>query len=276
MLVQYHCCERFLLVKRRTRVDNTCTHCCTKITNLTVKLGNNLVLDKVDLHIDCGEVVAVVGPNGAGKTTLLRTILGEMPYEGDIVFRVCGRDDSQPKIGYVPQKLQFDASAPISVTDLVAAAIGRRPVWAGINFGLLRKVRNVLAMFSVEHLYARKIGELSGGELQRVLLAMAMTPQPQLLLLDEPASGVDAKGLALFYQIVNDLRKKHDISAIMVTHDLGGVASFADRVLLLNRSLITQGTPQEVLSDSRLAKIFGPALLNLYCIPNKPDENKKD
>ena len=178
---------------------NTCEHCCTKIYDLKVNLGGNIILDNVSLHVNCGEVVGVVGPNGAGKTTLLRTILGELPYEGKIAFRVNGHESKRPKIGYVPQKLQFDLTSPISVTDLVASAISRHPVWTGVHKDLLKEVRNVLSLFSAQHLLKRRIGELSGGELQRVLLAIAMTPEPQLLLLDEPASGVDVKGLSLIH-----------------------------------------------------------------------------
>jgi zinc transport system ATP-binding protein len=253
---------------------NTCRHCCTKAVDLKVELGGNVILDAVSFHVDCGEVVGVVGPNGAGKTTLLRTILGEIPYQGRIMFRISGDASRKPKIGYVPQKLQFDAGSPISVTDLVASAISRRPAWAGVNKGLSEKVRSVLSLFSAEKLIKRRIGELAGGELQRVLLAVAMTPEPQLLLLDEPASGVDVKGLYLFYQIVDDLRKKHDIAVILVTHDLAGVSSYADRLVLLNRSIIAEGEPKEVLSDERLLKAFGPSLWNISCLPGfKPLES---
>ena len=247
---------------------NTCEHCCTKIDNLKVKLDNNIILDNVNLHVNCGEVVGVVGPNGAGKTTLLNTILGEVPYQGKIAFRISGSPSKKPKIGYVPQKLQFDLSSPISVTDLVASAISFHPVWRGINKDLLEEVKSVLSLFSAEHLFKRRIGELSGGELQRVLLAIAMTPEPELLLLDEPASGVDVKGLSLFYQIVDDLRRKHDIAVILVTHDLAGVSSYVDRLILLNRSVIAEGEPKEVLSDEKLVKTFGPSLWNISCLPN--------
>ena len=132
----------------------------------------------------------------------------------------------------------------------------------------MAKAGDALTLFSAQHLLNRRIGELSGGELQRVLLAIAMTPEPQLLLLDEPASGVDAKGLSLFYKIVDDLRKKYDIAVILVTHDLAGVSCYADRLILLNRSVIAEGAPQEVLSDERLIKTFGPGLWNISCLPN--------
>ena len=255
----------------------TCEHCCTKIDNLTVKFGDNAILDKVNLHVNCGEVVGVVGPNGAGKTTLLRTILGEIPYQGKIAFQIEGSVSKKPKIGYVPQRLQFDLYSPISVTDLVASAISHQPIWVGVSKDLSEKVKNVLSLFSAEHLLKRRIGELSGGELQRVLLAIAMTPEPELLLLDEPASGVDVKGLSLFYQIVDNLRKKHDIAVILVTHDLAGVSSYVDRLILLNRSVIAEGEPKEVLSDEKLIKAFGPSLWNISLLPNlKSSEGNKN
>ncbi len=246
---------------------NTCGHCCTKIDKLSVKLGGNTILDAIDLHVNCGEVIGVVGPNGAGKTTLLRTILGEIPYRGRISFQVGGAVAQKPKIGYVPQKLQFDPGSPISVTDLVASAISYQPVWAGVSRDVLEKVKGVLSLFSAEHLLERRIGELSGGELQRVLLAVAMNPKPDLLLLDEPASGVDVRGLSLFYQIVDNLRKKHDISVILVTHDLAGISYYVDRVVLINRSIVAEGEPQDVLSNEKLVQVFGPSLWNISCLP---------
>ncbi len=257
-------------------MTKTCEHCCTKIDGLKVRLGSTTVLDNVSLHVNCGEVIGVVGPNGAGKTTLLRTILGEVPYRGTITFRVEGIASRKPKIGYVPQKLQFDPGSPISVMDLVAAAVTRRPVWTGADRDVLKKVRGVLSMFSAERLVKRRIGELSGGELQRVLLAIAMTPEPELLLLDEPASGVDVKGLSLFYQIVDDLRKKHDIAVILVTHDLAGISCYADRIILLNRCVIAEGAPETVLSNEKLIQTFGSSLWNISCLPGtSPKEVKK-
>jgi zinc transport system ATP-binding protein len=256
-------------------MENTCGHCCLKINNLNVSFGANKILDDVHLHINCGEIIAVVGPNGAGKTTLLRTILGEIPYKGEIAFQVRGRGSKKPRVGYVPQKLKFDLDSPISVADLVTLAISRHPVWLGVNKKLLEEVKTVLTLFSAEHLLKRRIGELSGGELQRVLLAIAMTPEPSLLLLDEPGSGVDIKGLSLFYQTVDDLRKKYDISVILVTHDLAGIATYVDRIALINRSIIAEGNPNEVLLNEELLKTFGPGLWNVSRLPNlKPTENE--
>ncbi len=250
----------------------TCEHCCTRIENLTVKLGEHSVLKDVSIHVNCGEVIALVGPNGAGKTTLLRTILGELPYQGTISIRIGGQKSSKPKIGYVPQKLQLDLSSPVSVADLVASAISRHPVWLGVAQSLREKVKSALSLFSAESLMDKKIGELSGGELQRVLLAIAMTPKPDILLLDEAGSGVDLAGLALLYRLVRGLKKTHDITVIMVTHDLTGISSYVDRIILLNRSVIAEGDPETVLSNEKLVKAFGASLWSVPAVPSNVKE----
>ena len=248
----------------------SCRHCCIRINDMTVCLGGHTILQGVNLHLHCGEVLAVVGPNGAGKTTLFRAILGEVPYRGDMVSLIGGVERRRPRIGYVPQKLQFDMDSPVSVADLAAAATSRRPVWTGIARKTFTNIQKVLGVFSADHLIERRIGELSGGELQRVLLAIAMTAEPELLLLDEPGTGVDVQGLAVFYQLVRDLKKRHDISVILVTHDLSGIAPYVDRLVLLNGSVVAEGTPQEVLSNEKLLRAFGSGLRQAAVVPAGP------
>ncbi|MFA5146851.1 MAG: metal ABC transporter ATP-binding protein [Candidatus Omnitrophota bacterium] len=248
-------------------MTKTCEHCCTRIENLDVSFGAVRILKGVNLHVNCGELIAIVGPNGAGKTTLLRAILGEIRYTGSIDFQVKGMPCKKPRIGYVPQRLNYDPDSPISVLDLIASAISDDPVWLGVNPLLTAKIRASLAGVSAEHLLNKRIGELSGGELQRALLAMAMTPEPDLLLLDEPMSGVDAKGLSLFYEIASSLRKARDVTILLVTHDLMGVAPHADRMILLNNSVIASGEPRAVLSDERLISALGPSLWNISKLP---------
>lgn len=248
-------------------MTKTCVHCCTRIEKLSVTLGGVPVLKDVSLHVNCGELIAIVGPNGAGKTTLLRAMLGEVRYSGTIHFQVKGSPSEHPHIGYVPQKLNYDLDSPISVLDLIASAVSADPVWLGVKPSLRKNIAASLESVSAEKLLYKKIGELSGGELQRVLLAMAMMPEPDLLLLDEPMSGVDAKGLSLFYQIASSLTKKKDVTILLVTHDLIGVAPHADRMILLNKSVIAGGKPAEVLSDERLIKALGPSLWNISKLP---------
>lgn len=239
-------------------VRHRCAHCCIKINDLTVTLGGTPVLTGVDLHVNCGDVLAIAGPNGAGKTTLLRAILGEVPYRGGMSSLIGGIERRRPRIGYVPQKLQLDQDSPVSIVDLVTASISHRPVWLGVSAADIEKAKKILGVFLADHLLNRRIGELSGGELQRVLLAIAMTSEPELLLLDEPNTGVDQEGLALFYRIVRGLKDQHDISVILVTHDIAGIAAYVDRIVLLNRSVVVEGTPGEIMSNDLLLGKFGP------------------
>ena len=244
-------------------MERSCGHCCVKIEGLDVTINGNSILKNVHLHTDCKEILSIVGPNGAGKTTLLKTLLNDIPYSGRIDFQIKGLKNKRPKIGYVPQKLSFNFGIPISVQDLIAASLTRSPVWCSIARDLRKKIKATLEKFSVAHLLDRMIGSLSGGELQKTLLAMAMIPVPDLLLLDEPVSAVDVKGLSLFYETVMQLKKEHDIAIIMVTHDLAGVAPYADRMILLNRSVIAEGTPRQILSDQKLIETFQLDLLNV-------------
>jgi zinc transport system ATP-binding protein len=256
-------------------IGGACRHCCIKIKDLTVRLGGSTILSGIDLHLHCGDVLAIVGPNGAGKTTLLKAILGEIPYQGSMVSLIGGVERRRPRIGYVPQKLQFDLDCPVSVADLVVAATKKRPVWMGITRKSLEYVKKVLGVFAADHLIARRIGELSGGELQRVLLAIAMTSEPELLLLDEPSTGVDVQGLAIFYQLVRDLKKQHDISVILVTHDLSGIAPYVDRIVLLNHAIVAEGTPKEVLSNEAMIGAFGSGLWHGPSLPAASSEETR-
>ena len=237
----------------------SCPHCCIKIENLSVEFGGDAVVKNVNLHINCAELVALIGPNGAGKTSLLRAIIGEIPCRGRMIFQIEGRPQPHPRIGYVPQRICIDPDSPMSVLDLVAASISKRPIWLGIGRSLRVEVEVVLASVSAERLVHRKLGELSGGELQRVLLATAMAPAPNLLLLDEPVSNIDPKGLSLFYETVSDLRRRHDVAVVMVTHDLAGIAPHADTVVLMNRTVLATGSPRDILADTQLLKMFGPS-----------------
>ncbi|HBE73364.1 MAG TPA: ABC transporter ATP-binding protein [candidate division Zixibacteria bacterium] len=236
----------------------TCGACCTKIVKLGAIIGGREVLRDVDLHLHCGELAAVVGPNGAGKTTLLRAILGEVPHSGHVHFLDSGNQRrDRPAVGYVPQKLEFDHTAPLSVLDLFAGALSRWPAWLGHRPGLVGQAERSLEAVEAGHLIRRRVGQLSGGELQRVLLALAITPVPDLLLLDEPVSGIDAAGIESFHQMVSDLRNRYHLSVVLVTHDLAQAARRADSIVFLNRTVIVQGPAAEVLADPRVRQAFG-------------------
>ena len=236
-----------------------CGLCCTKITNFGITRGGTEILRNVNLHIHCGDLTAIIGPNGAGKSSLLKAILGEISHTGKLQFLDAKNEGtSRPIIGYVPQKLDLDASSPTSVLDLFAAALTKVPIWFTYPNKIRERVRESLARVQGEHLINRRLGALSGGESQRVLLALALDPIPHLLLLDEPVSGIDQRGLELFYKTVATLRHEYDLSIILVSHDLNLVAEYADRVAFINNKTIEcVGTPQEVFSNEKVIQTFG-------------------
>jgi zinc transport system ATP-binding protein len=234
-----------------------CSLCCTKISSLDVQIGGNVILKNLNLHIHCGEFTAIIGPNGAGKSTLLKAILGEIRYTGNFEFvKANGDTTRKPIIGYVPQTIRFDVGSPVSVLDLFVSCITKYPIWFPIPKKIVKRVENILKTVNVEHLIYKRIGVLSGGELQRVLLALALEPVPELLLLDEPVSGIDVKGMEVFYSVVNSIRKKYDLSVVMVSHDMPLVGRYADRAVLINKELIKVGTPKEVFKSNEYKKIF--------------------
>lgn len=232
--------------------------CCTRIENFGVALGNAVILENINLHIHCGELTALIGANGAGKSTLLKAILGEVRHTGVLKYLDAkGVRSGHPLIGYVPQHLQFDVSTPTSVIDLFQACLTKIPAWLVSSSSLRKRVIQSLQRVKAEHLVDRRLGALSGGELQRVMLALALEPIPDLLLLDEPVSGIDRKGLEMFYDLVSELRANYDLSIILVSHDLDLVAQYSDRVVLLNKTVVCNGTPAEVFNHEQARQTFG-------------------
>ena len=231
-----------------------CGFHCIKIHDLSV---TQEILSHINLHIHCGTFAAIIGRNGAGKSTLLRAILGEIPHGGTIEFKNTenGRM-SNLSIGYVPQSINIDKTTPMDVYDLITAFRYRTPICFRRKT-IRREIENALAEFDAEGLLDRKIGHLSGGELQRVLLSMAVMDEPHLLLLDEPVSGIDKKGMDLFYEKMKYLVKHHDMAAIIISHDLDYVAGFADEVILLDKTVIADGTPRSVYESDAFRDIFG-------------------
>ena len=206
--------------------------CCTKIENFSAHAGDTEIFTDVNMHIHCGQLTALIGPNGAGKSTLLKCILGQVPHSGKLHYvDAKGKHTGNPIIGYVPQYLRFDRTSPTSVMDFFAACLSKYPVWLCSMKKLRPKVLESLCRVKAEHLIDRRLGALSGGEMQRVLLSLALNPMPDLLLLDEPVSGVDHNGLKLFYEIVSELREKEDMAIVLISHDLPLVAQYADQVV---------------------------------------------
>jgi zinc transport system ATP-binding protein len=212
------------------------------IENLGVRHGRETVLSGVDLTLSRGEIVTIVGPNGSGKTTLLRAIVGAAPITAGRITRKDGL-----KIGYVPQKLAIDNTLPITVRRFL---------------NLPKKIsdsdaQQALARTGAEALTSRQITELSGGQMQRVLLARAIIGQPDLLLLDEATQGLDQPGSAEFYTLIADLRETLDCAVLMVSHELHVVMAASDRVICLNGHVCCHGTPEHVASAPEYRALFG-------------------
>ena len=165
--------------------------CCLRVQDLSVTIGSEQILHDINLHVHCGELVALIGPNGAGKSTFLKAVLGQRDYDGVIAFSAPGQRERRPRIGYVPQSPVFDPGDPVSVADLFACCMSKRPAFLGLSKAMRSKVLECLERVHGEDLIDKRVGTLSGGELQRVLLALALEPLPNILILDEPLSGVE-------------------------------------------------------------------------------------
>ena len=235
----------------------SCGHsCCLRVENMSVKIGTDAILKDMNLHIHCGEMVALIGPNGAGKSTFLKAILGQREYEGVIAFSEPGQRSKKPRIGYVPQSPAFDPSDPVSVADLFACCMSKRPAFLGLGKSMEATVLECLDLVHGRDLLHKRIGTLSGGELQRVLLALALEPMPNILILDEPLSGVDVEGMETLMDMLDEIRKEYDLSILMTTHDFGMLERYADQVVLIDHGIKIQGTPKTVLNSNEFRQAF--------------------
>ena len=235
-----------------------CALCHIDLDRISVRRGGQVLLQDVSMHIHCGQLTVLIGQNGAGKTTLIRALLGELPHSGTI-RHVDGRGLDIPHLrtGYVPQHLQFDREMPLTVRDFMAASLSRRPVWTGVGKKTRALVDEVLSSVEADGLADLPLGRCSGGELQRVLLALALTPPPDLLVLDEPVSGIDRNGLKMFLDTLLALRRTHHMAILLVSHDLRFVLEYADHVILLDKSVLAQGSAAEVFASPEFASVFG-------------------
>ena len=230
--------------------------CCLRITNMGVKIGDRQILQNVNIHVHCGELVALIGPNGAGKSTMLKAILGHQEYDGVIVFSAPGQRGSKPIIGYVPQSPSFDPADPVSVADLFACCMSRRPAFLGIRKSMREKILECLERVHGEDLIDKRVGTLSGGELQRVLLALALEPLPNILILDEPLSGVDVEGITTLMDMLDEIRRNYDLSILMTTHDFSNLPRYADQVVLIDHGMVCKGSPEEILQSDAFRNAF--------------------
>jgi zinc transport system ATP-binding protein len=218
------------------------------VKNLSVKFGDITVLEGVNFSLDKGDILTIIGPNGAGKTVLVKSILGLISHEGEVVFNGRQISTQLSQIGYVPQRLDFDRTFPITAKELLELVSKKATP---------EETKTVCQHLEIENLLSKKIGTLSGGQMQRILIARAAMGNPKLLIMDEPTAGVDIGGVKNFYDIVGHLNKEHGMTIILISHEINMVYSLASKVLCLNKQMLCVGIPKEAITRKILDKLYG-------------------
>jgi len=212
-----------------------------KVENLNVKLDDELIICNLSFEVKRGEVLTILGPNGAGKTVLLKTLLGIFPFEGKIEWK------KGIKIGYVPQRVPFVKDFPISIEEFFNLKTKNE-----------KEIKEILKLVGFDENFLKKhLGEISSGQYQRILVGWALVGNPDVLLFDEPTSGIDVSGQESIYQLLERLKKEKNLTILLVTHDLSIVFKFSDYVICLNKCPVCQGKPKEVINPEVLSKLYG-------------------
>ncbi|HII36536.1 MAG TPA: metal ABC transporter ATP-binding protein [Nitrosopumilaceae archaeon] len=231
-----------------------------EIENLTVDYQGILALEKVNFSVESKDFLGIIGPNGAGKTTLFSCMLGLLDnYKGEIRFFGTSIKKSKKylgQIGYVPQKPVFEKNFPATISEVVGMGLTKN--------SKKDRIDEVLQKVWLHELSHRRIGDLSGGQQQRVFIAKALVNEPQVLILDEPVTGIDSQSKELFYQILHDLNQKENITIIWSSHDLDAVAKLASKVACLNRTLFFHGIPEEFFHNEDLLKMYSESSMQMH------------
>ncbi len=248
--------------------------------HLTVRYGKTTAIYDVSFELERGTLAVIIGPNGAGKSTLIKAILDLVPHEGTAELfgkPVCNLDrEEHLKIGYVPQKFGFSKNLPITVEEILELSLSKTPLGAAEK---KKRIDTFLRMAHLQNMRHEMIGNLSGGQMQRVLIARALTFLPEIVFMDEPLAGIDISGEKTFYEFIDTIHSEYGITIILVSHDVTVLDKFADTVLCLNKKLICYGSPKEVLSEQHLHTLYGHdigAFKHKPCPENGPCELYKD
>ena len=229
-----------------------------EISKLEVKYGSKKVLQNINLSLNANEIVTIVGPNGSGKTPLFKAIIGSVPLSK-------GKISIKPnlRIGYVPQQLKVDQTLPITVERFLKLATRNN-----------NDIEKMIAFFGSENIFREQINSLSGGQMQRVLLARALVNEPEILLLDEATRGLDQPGIAAFYRKIENISKETNCAILMISHDLHVVMSASDRVICINGHICCQGTPENVATSPEYQTLFGSNIDGSFALyRHKHDHN---
>jgi zinc transport system ATP-binding protein len=255
-----------------------------EVANVSIKYNGHFAVDKINFDVKEGDLLGIVGPNGAGKTTLFRAIIGLQNYTGCIkVFGYEGKNyyPLLPLIGYVSQKVNFEQNFPATVHEVVSMGLIQEKklsdgetLLKNCGYSWNRtykkmasdhdKVLEVLRTVGLESLKDRRIGELSGGELQRVFIAKALVKDPVLLILDEPVTGVDVEAQNKFYNLLQKINKDNKITIMWSSHDLEAISKLANRVACMNRKLFFHGQKEEFFSNKELLKTYAESAMQMH------------
>ena len=219
--------------------------------NVNLSLGNTRILKDINFAIRSGEIHCIIGANGGGKTSLIRSMLGQMPHSGNITI---DWHDNRV-VGYVPQTLEFDNTLPVTVRDFMGMTCQKRPVFLGIAHSRRSQIEEVLDRVGMLEKSKTKLGSLSGGERQRVLFAQAMIPEPALLVLDEPMTGLDLAGREILERSIVEFTEAGG-TAVWINHDIVQVNEIADTLTYVDREVLLKGAPREVLASGAAAHLF--------------------
>ena len=221
------------------------------VKDLAIKYGDRYVVKNVSFSLQKGKTLAILGPNGAGKSTVFKAILGLLDYEGEIKWNI------DPKIGFVPQRFDFDRTIPMTVKEFILLHVESNFDFWFPKQNILNDIKKYLTLVGAREYLNRKIGELSSGQLQRVLIARAVFGKPNVLLFDEPTADIDVEGEMTIYPLINKLSRELDFTPILISHDLNIVYEFADSVICLNKKMMCFGAPTSVLTPEQLNRLYG-------------------
>jgi len=219
------------------------------VKNLSVRFGDHIVLDHLTFDIPEKSICAIIGPNGCGKTTLLKAILGLIPHTGETTIFNKRPKDARNELAYVPQRFTFDKTFPITIKEFLA--LEQRP-----HVNVQENINAKLIEVGMSTSHKKLLGHLSGGQLQRILIAKALLNDPKILFLDEPAAGIDIKGERNFYELIKHLNEKHHVTVIIVSHEVDIVHKYASQVICLNKQMLCFGKPMEVLTEQTLKNLY--------------------
>ncbi len=214
---------------------------------LTVAIGGNTIIEDVTFAIETGDVVSIIGPNGSGKTTLIRAMLGLIEHEGTVTWDGRPFREHLTNIGYVPQRFDFDRTFPLSVEEFLSLPGYKvEEAWR----------EEMCREFGISGLLKKKLGALSGGQMQRVLIVSSLLKKPELLILDEPTSGVDIEGVASFYELVRHVNQEHGITVLLVSHEVNMVSKTSTKVICVNRNFFCCGEPKKVMTKETIDRLY--------------------